>query len=843
MKQHISIMIILLLVSISFLSIFVNASSTTKKEIFMEDDIIEIISQAQYHQEVINQEKQYQQFMEEYLQQKDKLRRDRDFLFPYFSNESPENPNRYITENRVPKPRPLPTGNILYVGGNGTGNYTRIQDAIDNASDGDTVFVYNYSSPYYETLAINNKSIYLIGEPTKLPIIDGQAKYVLTLDTDYAYVEGFTLQNGSLGIKFAYSKNNHISNNNIVSNQAGIWLDYSSDNNVSGNTIINNSGSGIVTSFSSNNTLFNNNIINNYEVGVYIFYSLRSIVIENKFKDNGIIIAGNETIHYNSHIINNNTLNGRPIRYYKNSNDIVVPEDTAQVIMVNCNDCTIQNLNLSRASLGIELTFSKNIHIINNTITNNWCYYDGGGIILLSSSNNILSGNTIANNSNSVVFVLSSNNIVSDHNTIMNNAAGIYIDSASNNIILNNTITKNKQVGILIDTWDNSSYNNTIADNIITNNGEACIMLTRSSEDIKMICSNNTITGNTITNSTFGIDLLISSKNIISTNTITNNTIGIGVYGFLIFGNENTISGNNIINSTWIDIDLMGVSKNTIFDNNITNSSGVGISLESSNLNKILDNYCCSNCIDGIRLYGVCLFNTIENNWCLNNMKGISVRDSIGNILRNNKCQGNEQGILLNNATFTKIAYNDCSHGKTGIFLYTSFLNIISSNKCNDCSLGGITMIRSFFNGIVSNTIKNGWNGLWLEKSFSNLIRNNDIAMNNGVGLILMYTIGNRITHNNIYNSSKYDLAGVLCFDYSRFNYWGGGAPKRLMALALRIRPYLPNPVDTSSNLLDADSWEIPRMNGYSALQSFLLGRDYVSSRKLLEQWERLNMN
>ena len=31
-------------------------------------------------------------------------------------------------------------GDMLYVGGSGANNYTRIQDAIDNASDGDTVF-------------------------------------------------------------------------------------------------------------------------------------------------------------------------------------------------------------------------------------------------------------------------------------------------------------------------------------------------------------------------------------------------------------------------------------------------------------------------------------------------------------------------------------------------------------------------------------------------------------------------------------------------------------------------------------------------------------------------------
>ena len=55
---------------------------------------------------------------------------------------------------------PTAKGDTLYVGCLGPGCYSKIQDAIDDASDGDTVFVYDDSSPYYENVVVN-KSINL----------------------------------------------------------------------------------------------------------------------------------------------------------------------------------------------------------------------------------------------------------------------------------------------------------------------------------------------------------------------------------------------------------------------------------------------------------------------------------------------------------------------------------------------------------------------------------------------------------------------------------------------------------------------------------------------------------
>jgi hypothetical protein len=93
---------------------------------------------------------------------------------------------------------PVSNGNTLYVGGNGAGNYTKIQDAINDAVDGDTVFVYNYSSPYFESVVID-KSICLVGENKYSTVIDVQylVLYAVSIEADNVWLGGFTVQNAN----------------------------------------------------------------------------------------------------------------------------------------------------------------------------------------------------------------------------------------------------------------------------------------------------------------------------------------------------------------------------------------------------------------------------------------------------------------------------------------------------------------------------------------------------------------------------------------------------------------------------------------------------------------------
>jgi hypothetical protein len=140
-------------------------------------------------------------------------------------------------------------GTILYVGGSGPWNYTSIQAAINDASPGDTVFVFNDSSPYNENVKVN-KMINLIGEDRNTTIIDGVVplnSVSISCGVDNAVISGFTITgdiNGN-GIRVC-SDNNIIQGNKIVFNDFGIEIGIDANYNIiTNNIIVHNSGVGI----------------------------------------------------------------------------------------------------------------------------------------------------------------------------------------------------------------------------------------------------------------------------------------------------------------------------------------------------------------------------------------------------------------------------------------------------------------------------------------------------------------------------------------------------------------------------------------------------------------------
>jgi len=129
---------------------------------------------------------------------------------------------------------------FLYVGGSRPNNYTKIQDAIDDAEDGYTVYI--YAGTYYENVVVN-KTIDLIGENTDTTIIDGggnnpcltlipQKETSIMRIEDLNFTNGYADEGGGINIAYVgeYQYTLHVSScsfwNNTAAYGGGIYCRY-----------------------------------------------------------------------------------------------------------------------------------------------------------------------------------------------------------------------------------------------------------------------------------------------------------------------------------------------------------------------------------------------------------------------------------------------------------------------------------------------------------------------------------------------------------------------------------------------------------------------------------------
>ncbi|MEA1864996.1 MAG: NosD domain-containing protein [Euryarchaeota archaeon] len=314
-------------------------------------------------------------------------------------------------------------------------NGTPIQAAIDSATDGDTICVWN--GRYSENVNVN-KRLTLIGDGADAVMVRAEdiSDHVFEVTADYVDISGFTVTGAvtpyeiKAGFYLGGVDHCNISNNDASENIVGIYLDSASGNTLSSNNASGNDLDGIYLSHSNNNTLTNNNANSNVGGG------------------------------------------GCGIRMGSSSNNMLT------------NNTALKN------QFGIELDSSSNNMLTNNKVLEN--NYDG--IRLVSSGNNTLSSNTVLENNRIGILLFDSSN----NNTLTNNNAnsnvggggcGIRMGSSSNNMLTNNTALKN-QFGIELD----SSSNNMLTNNKVLENNYDGIRLVSSGNNT---LSSNTLSDNT----------------------------------------------------------------------------------------------------------------------------------------------------------------------------------------------------------------------------------------------------------------------------------------------------------------------------------------------------------
>ena len=304
-------------------------------------------------------------------------------------------------------------GKILYVGGNGEGNYTSIQDAINDAKDGYTIYVY---PGYYNESIVINKSISLIGivKNGQKPVIDGSGSTeTIWVAVNNTSVKNFVIKNvrgsagphrGILAARIYKLRNIHIENNTIFAAPPIVMsANYST---IANNTIIGR-GDGILSSGFKNKIIFNN--------------------VSNCSKDKfsiAISVAGRYNMVYKNTIHNNSIGISCYGKYNNISYNIIYEND-----------------------VGIEIweVFSPSSY---NEIHDNFRYKCGKGIELSASYNRIFKNN-ISSSDTGIGIYGGCYNLI-ENNTIYNNSwAGIEMDGSGEEInfpVRNNTIRYNKIV-------------------------------------------------------------------------------------------------------------------------------------------------------------------------------------------------------------------------------------------------------------------------------------------------------------------------------------------------------------------------------------------------------------
>jgi len=197
--------------------------------------------------------------------------------------------------------------NVIYV----PDDYSTIQEAINYANSGDTIFV--REGTYFEHVVIN-KSVSLIGESTYSTVIDGSGVgSVVRVIVGNVNISGFTVRgSGSQlydsGIVVDHCNNVNISSNIITENQYGISLHSCSKIVISNNIIYSNTGYGIILYYSSENFIHHNTVMDNYD-GACFYASAKNILSSNNISSNdnygiSLYYSTNNRIFANNVILN-----------------------------------------------------------------------------------------------------------------------------------------------------------------------------------------------------------------------------------------------------------------------------------------------------------------------------------------------------------------------------------------------------------------------------------------------------------------------------------------------------------------------------------------------------------
>ena len=316
-------------------------------------------------------------------------------------------------------------------------DYPTIQEAVNAANPGDTIFV--KAGIYYENVVID-KPINLIGE-------------------DFATISGFGLEYGPWGLVTITSSNVTICGFSIVNSSyfgagIGIFINSVDYVNITRN-VIRNHDYGIDIRYSTGDFISNNVISDCKTYGMTIGFNSRNVILKgNNMTNNYVNLAVYDS--YIHDIDATNLVDGKPVYYWVNQTQKVVPTNAGYVALINSKDIVVENLTISHSQIVLANTTSSILR--NLIVSDGW-----SGIRLLSSNSNILTNLTLKKCIAGIRLDNSHNNIINNIKVFEFYDSAICLDESDENLIFDNDITLNWEYASGICIWSaskNKIYHN-----------------------------------------------------------------------------------------------------------------------------------------------------------------------------------------------------------------------------------------------------------------------------------------------------------------------------------------------------------------------------------------------